>query len=341
MKKIVMGAAALLCAASMFAVDFSSKMAIAGNLFNWDGGDAKVKMLNPGDWNAKDGNNFVLTGSASLDKAGATFRIVNADGANNLNKSEYSLWLQPIDAVKMTVGYRQIKLISGPNFGWWASTVDSGTVFGYSFDIKASDNLTFCLAMNPGTNTAFVDFSKTGIDVVGPFWADATLNTDVGSIQFVVAKDATVGAHGYSGWATSPLAIALAYKNMPYEQTGFYADAAVSFKKNGDALVFQGVDSQIGGQYAMDALMLRLTNLIQYRTEFKYGFEFKGSYKIDNVTPYIVIDGYDIMKSKMNVEVGVDTSVGACAINVAAQTPVDFTNYKFSINVPVTFTVNF
>lgn len=338
MKKIVTGIAAIAMAASMFAVDISSMMQVDGDLLSYDG--TNVKAIMEKGWDPSGDSDYSLKFSASLDKAGAEFWSWSSlSGTSGVAYSQWSLWLKPVDMLKVTIGHVGGASIAKPNFGWWAQTMNAWGD-GVAAELKPIDNLTFNLALIPGNGNYFIDASQTGFDVLGNFWFDVTYGTDIGSFQFMASKGATVGAHGYSGWVTSPLAFGIAYANMPWQSTGYYADVAVSFKKDGDNLVFQGVDSQIGGQFRADALFIQLTNLIQYRDAFKYGFELKTAYTVDAFTPYIQIDGYDIMNSKLNVKLGVGTSVGACTIDAGINLPMDFNNFTFTFTVPVQFTVN-
>ena len=71
MKKIVMGAAALLCAASMFAVDFAAKVQMAGSIAKKNGDNVDFITLDKKD--QKDADALVI--SASTDKAGANFQF--------------------------------------------------------------------------------------------------------------------------------------------------------------------------------------------------------------------------------------------------------------------------
>ena len=134
MKKIVMGAAALLCAASMFAVDFAAtiKMAgdIAGGAVTEDTADTTyIWKLNSND--QKDADALKL--SVSGDQAGASFQFwykysngaaptaattadTNEDGSHKgtyttaittnsmLQVRSTSIWVKPIDQLKITLG---------------------------------------------------------------------------------------------------------------------------------------------------------------------------------------------------------------------------------------------
>ena len=129
MKKIVMGAAALLCAASMFAVDFAAKVQMAGSIAKKNGDNVDFITLDKKD--QKDADALVI--SASTDKAGANFQFwynycggaapeakttadKNEDGSltgtfttaftpnSIIQVRSVKLWFKPIDQLKVTVG---------------------------------------------------------------------------------------------------------------------------------------------------------------------------------------------------------------------------------------------
>ncbi|MCR5187504.1 MAG: hypothetical protein K6C97_01115, partial [Treponema sp.] len=137
MKKIVMGAAALLCAASMFAVDFNATVKMAGDIAGGavtDGTDTTyIWKLNSND--QKD--NDALKLSVNGDQAGASFQFFYkyTGGANpsasSTSTSTYtagttptvttttttsitqnsmlqvrstSIWVKPMDMLKITIG---------------------------------------------------------------------------------------------------------------------------------------------------------------------------------------------------------------------------------------------
>ena len=133
MKKIVMGAAALLCAASMFAVDFAATIKMAGDIAGGavtEGADTTyIWKLNSND--QKDADALKL--SVSGDQAGASFQFwykysngaaptaattadTNEDGSHKgtyttaittnsmLQVRSTSIWVKPIDQLKITLG---------------------------------------------------------------------------------------------------------------------------------------------------------------------------------------------------------------------------------------------
>ena len=336
MKKIVAGLAALAMAASVFAVDVASMIQIDGDLMNY--GSKTFKFLMAKEYDPSGDSDYLWKFSASGDKSGA--EIWSWDIAGSVSSKK--VWFKPADWLKVTVGNVGGQSVANPQFGWWAQTANN-YAYGYqaelTFGVFSSK-----IALEPGAGSYFFDSSATGFAKIGGFWIDAIYDIGgmAGKVQFVATKNGTIGAHGFSGWTTSPLAIGLAWTDMGYNQTGAYADAFVSFKTNGNGLAFQGVDSQIGGQWLSNGIALRLTNLIQYRDAFKYGFEFKGSYALDSGwTPYVQIDGYSIMDKKMEADLGISGSVGSCTVTAWLALPFTFdSSYSFSFSVPLQFTLN-
>ncbi len=351
--------------ASAMAVEVSSMVQIGGNVMGYDG--SNFEMFKANAYDPSGDSDYLWKLSVANDKAGAEIWSWNVGGTSSnwgelelTDTSDWTtkynlagmlpggvsvvdsvkLWFSPLDGLKFTVGNVGGQSIANPNFGWWAQTAQN-YAYGYQVDYSIG-SLAVSLAMEPGAGLSWIDTSKTGLDVIGGTWLSVKYGVEgIGDFQFVATKDGTIGAHGYSNWATSPLALGLAYAKMPYGQTGFYGDAFISFKKDGDKLAFQGVDSQIGGQFAMDSLLVQLTNLIQYRDAFKYGFELRCQYAMGAVTPYVQIDGYEIMNKSMDVQIGIDTSVAECGINVYLDVPLKFDDsYKFNFSIPVQFTVN-
>ena len=353
MKKIVgILAGAALLATSVFAADVSAKVQLDGDLFNLATGDETVaKGIMLKEYDPSGDSDYLWKLSVSGDNYGAEIWSWNIDGSVSSKK----IWIKPVDAVKVTFGNIYGSSIANPNFGWWAKTVEQSS-YGYQGDFTFGA-LNIVAAIAPGAGNYWFDSSAAdAVSKVGGFWFDAKYDLgDIGKIQLIAAKEVTVGAHGFSSWLATDFAFGLAYAKMPWEQTGFYGDVILSMNREGGwgragDVKFQGVDSQIGGQLAIDNIMLRLTNLIQYRDfnnylggddKFAYGFEFKAQYKLDSVTPFLTISGYNIMKKSMEIDLGLDTSVGGCSINAYVAVPVAFENYSFGLSVPVEFTVTF
>ena len=358
MKKIVGIIAAVTMAASVFAVDLASMIQIDGDLMNYDGENFKALMAK--EYDPSGDSDYLWKFSVSGDKAGAEIWSWDINGTVSSKK----VWFKPIDQLKVTVGNIYASSIANPQFGWWAKQELSG--YGFMFDI-ALDGVSFTALLAPGAGNYWLNpkndylfTSNAGwgsyAGKLGSFWLDSKFSIDgIGNFQVIVASGATIGPHGYSNWYNTPLAFGVAWSNMGYMQTGFYADVIASLSYDATSteavkpLGFQGIDSQFGGQYVANGIKLQLTNLVQYRKmnkyatdgDFIYGFEFKGAYAFDAVTPYIQVVGYDIMKKAMTVDLGAEFSVGAATMYAALELPITFNDsYKFNFSVPCEITLN-
>ena len=325
-----------LVAGAASAVDVSSMIHIDGNALDvTTAGDGSVKFLELNEYDPSGDSDYLWKLSASGDNFGAEIWSWNLDGKVSSKK----IWFSPLDFLKVTVGNVGGQSIANPQFGWWAQSTNNYN-YGYQAELTFG-SLAAKIALEPGAGNYWIDPSQANAfnGKIGKTWADVTYDLgDFGTVQGVVTINGTIGAHGYSGWATSPLAFGVAYNKMPFGATGFYGDAFVSFKYSGDDLVFQGVDSQIGGQAVLGAITVRETNLIQYRDEFKFGFELRAEYAAGSFTPYVNVEGYDIMDSKLNINLGAGTSVGSVSIDASVAIPLEFSDgYNFNFSIPVSF----
>ncbi len=351
MKKILAAVSvAALVAGAASAVDVNSMIQIDGDALNVTTGDSgTVKALMLKEYDPSGDSDYLWKLSASGDNFGAeiwswSFIDTNDDGKNDTADAAVSskkIWFSPLDFLKVTVGNVGGQSIANPQFGWWAQTANN-YAYGYQAELTFG-SLAAKIALEPGAANYWIDASATNVigGVIGGTWVDVSYDLgDFGKVQGVVTINGTIGAHGYSGWATSPLAFGVAYNKMPFGATGFYGDAFVSFKYDGSDLVFQGVDSQIGGQVVLGAITIRETNLIQYRDEFKFGFEARAEYAAGSFTPYVNVDGYGIMADTpaMEFQVGCGTSVGSVSIDAHLVVPVEFSDsYDFNFSIPVSF----
>lgn len=342
MKKIVGIIAAAVMAASVFAVDLNSMIQIGGDLMSYDG--ENFKALEANNYDPSNDSDYLWKLSASGDKAGAEIWSWSIDG----NVTSKKVWFKPIDQLKVTIGDLYTSSIANPQFGWWAK--QELAAYGFMFDV-ALDGVSFTAMLAPGAGNYWLNPSADKVfgGKIGSFWLDSKFGFDgIGNFQVFVASGATIGPHGFSNWGTSPLALGVAWSNMGYMQTGFYADVVASFAYDGDDLGFQGIDSQLGGQYVANGIKLQLTNLVQYRKmnqhaadgDFIYGFEFKGAYAFDGVEPYIQIDGYEVMNKSLTVDVGASFNVGGASMWAALRLPISFDDYKFKFSVPCEITFN-
>jgi hypothetical protein len=163
MKKIVMGAAALLCAASMFAVDFAATVKMAGDIAGGavtEGTDTTyIWKLNSND--QKDADALKL--SVSGDQAGASFQFwykytagaaptTATTATTTLKDSTYtttattsvttnsmlqarstSIWVKPIDQLKITLGDVSCGIF-GEKLHWWKDPCGNDYASASSWD---------------------------------------------------------------------------------------------------------------------------------------------------------------------------------------------------------------
>ena len=206
MKKIVMGAAALLCAASMFAVDFAATIKMAGDIAGGavtegTADTTYIWKLNSND--QKDADALKL--SVSGDQAGASFQFwykysngaapsasstttatTGDDGTTSyttktnittnsmLQVRSTSIWVKPIDQLKITLGDVSCGIF-GEKLHWWkdpcgndyasASSWDHGyssyaTVegAGIAAELTPIDGLTVVAGIAAGCDTNFISF---------------------------------------------------------------------------------------------------------------------------------------------------------------------------------------
>ena len=378
MKKIVAGLAALAMAASVFAVDVASMIQIDGDLMNYDGSDFKMIMAK--DYDPSGSSDYVWKLSASGDKAGAeiwswvkdltttttTTTTLNdtddpedgiPDTATSSSTSttssilsQYSLWFKPFDWLKVTVGNIYASSAFNPQFGWWAKHTEYSK-YGYQCDFTF-DALTLRLALGEGKGNYWLDCSQSGFAMIGSFWFDVQYNLgSIGTVQAYVSKEVDNHPHGFNTFAYDCLVAGAAFGNNPYMQNGYYVELSAAFGASEywktEVYDFDKLLASVYGQYFVNGFGFQMINLAQLQKsgdamKFRYGFEFKGTYALDSGwTPYVQINGYEIMDKKMEIDLGISGSVGSCTITTWAALPLEFASgYKFNFSVPVQFTVN-
>jgi hypothetical protein len=337
MKKIVGIIAALAMAGAVFAADVAARVKLGTDFINSD-----KKVLTAPASTGWDVNNTFFKFSTNAEGAGASLEVTREAG----EIEHLAVWFRPLDNLKITVGNNGIESIANGTFAWWHKSARFENKAGVRFEVSM-DDLSFNFLSLGG---ALFDFNADGYAKVGDFWFDVRYNLgDAGNTQFFVTKGADINAYGVGGWEQAGLAIGAAYTHMPWQQTGFYADVLVNLA---NAKEFEGVASQIGGQFVSGDLALRLTNMIGFGTHygakdgdkyfFDYGFVAKASYAIDSVTPYVQILGNEIMGKKCGLEIGLDKSFGIVAFNTSFQTTLDFNEgSSFTWKIPMSFDVQF
>lgn len=341
MKKIVTILAAAMLATSVFAADVAAQVKITGNVFNYDGTDFKLFQAN--EYSPSDDSNIMWKMSVAGDKAGADIWAWSKDG----NTTAQYVWFKPVDSLKLTVGNINIERLFRPQFGWWAATTkfdmgDTG-LYGYGIDYK-NGALKLQFAMAPGAGNYFFDFSKEGYAAIGNFWFLAQYAFDFATFELYATKGGRVQPHGFfeGSWTGEDLAIGLSGGTWNYMQNCYFADFAVAFAKTADAFDFKKLVGTVYGQYFINGIGLQLINVVEYEAEkFVYGFEFRGTYALDGFTPFIQIDGYNVMAEayKVEVQLGTSLNVGACKIDTWLSVPIQ--SGDFTISMPIKFDIAF
>ena len=350
MKKIVMGIAAVAMAASMFAADVSGRVHLDTKVFATD---SKTVISRPASMGWDEDNTF-LKFAASTENSGAelwlqsdsdNFNVykdgtVTKNGATHKSEplaafTQYSIWFKPVDALKVTIGDIFIQDGVRGTFGWW----DYSVCYKHKNAILVNANVG-PVALEVAC-ADLINWDKKGYGMLGDFWLGATFGLgDAGSLKVVATKGANLRAYGMGGWSDAGnLTAGIAYDNMPWQTTGYNASAFVKFDNNWK---FNRVFGQVNGQLILDAVNLRLVNVYGYADKFKYGFLARAELKtIDNVTPYVQLQGNEIMDKKLSANLGCETSVGGCAINAYINVNMEFVKGgSTTVAMPVEFTFN-
>ena len=369
MKKIVgiLSAAAVL-ATSVFALDISAMIQLDGSIATFGKDTVKVLELNP--WDPAGTSDYVWRFDVAGDQAGATvynYSKTAKDGFDGHidfeNVAEWSIWLKPIDVLKVTVGNIYFGTQS-PRFGWWAKTVENAK-YGFQCDLDFGPLQITAGLGGPyqgswGSNGAgeyWFDKDYVGLRKLGQFWVGGSYNVDgIGTFGASVNRGAAVNPHGFPGWlGSTPLAIDVYYANMPWGETSWFADVALVFKEKnpwggteeGFGLEIERLTSQLYFEFHLDAFTLYVVDVLNVQLDsdndvFKDGFELKAQYALDSFIPYVQIDGYGIMDSALGVRLGVGFDVGACNIDLAVQTNLGWADdFGVTVGVPIEFTLNF
>ncbi|MBR1639452.1 MAG: hypothetical protein IJ688_08710 [Treponema sp.] len=357
MKKIVMGIAALACAVSMFAVDFSARVYMTGDVASGSSADgSNVELLKLKSADQKDADALVLSGSS--DNAGAQFQFWykydGTDGMQSLSIRSASLWFKPIDQLKITVGDLSVgtfkeqlhwwKDPTGANYGEsksWAGKYSSYATVeaaGINLEITPIDGLWIAAGVAPGADKAWITFSDP-ISVLA-YGVAATYNlqgvTDLPISLGVSWRDAGKGE-------TKILAIGGTYGNAWSD--GFFAmlNARFNISKNDhtwwssdNEVSFRGValDNYFKFNAGAFCAELRAPVIIRFSgndDDPSYmEFSARVKYALDGFTPYFLFgsdidnDGEiafnDTFGDDFNIELkpGIQFNVGSCSIDLAA-----------------------
>ena len=325
MKKIVMGIAAVAMAASMFAADVSGRVKMNTKVFATD---TKTVISKPASMGWDEDNTF-LKFAASTENSGAELWLQSEDA----KFTQYSIWFKPVDALKVTIGDIFVQDGVRGTFAWWDYSVwykhknailVNANVGPVALEIACAD---------------LIDWDNKGYAMLGDFWLGATFGLgDAGSLKVVATKGADLRCYGMGGWGDAGnLTVGIAYDNQPWQTTGYNASAFVKFDT---AWKFQRVFGQVNGQLILDAVNLRLVNVYGYADKFSYGFLARAELKtIDGVTPFVELQGNEIMGKKLTANLGCETAVGGCSINAYINVNMNFAG-STTVAMPVEFTFN-
>lgn len=331
-----MGIAAVAMAASMFAADVSGRVHLDTKVFDTrpatiDGkaNPSSHKVLSTPASMGWDEDNTFLKFAASTENSGAELWLQTEDA----KFAQYSIWFKPVDALKVTIGDIFVQDGVRGTFAWW----------DYSVWYKHNNAVLVNANVGPVALEVacadLIDWDNKGYAMLGDFWLGATFGLgDAGSLKVVATKGADLRCYGMGGWGNAGnLTVGIAYDNQPWQTTGYNASAFVKF--NGD-WKFERVFGQVNGQLILDAVNLRLVNVYGYADKFKYGFLARAELKtIDNVTPYVQLQGNEIMDKKLTANLGCETAVGGCAINAYINVNMNFAG-STTVAMPVEFTFN-
>ena len=322
-----MGIAAVAMAASMFAADVSGRVHLDTKVFATD---TKTVISRPASMGWDEDNTF-LKFAASTENSGAELWLQNATA----DFAQYSIWFKPVDALKITIGDIFVQDGVRGTFAWW----------DYSVWYKHKNAVLVNANVGPvALEVACADllnWGKKGYGMLGDFWLGATFGLgDAGSLKVIAAKGAGLRCYGQGGWnGHASFTTGLSYDNMPWQTTGYNASAFVKFDNNWK---FNRVFGQVNGQLILDAVNLRLVNVYGYADKFTYGFLARAELKtIDNVTPYVQLQGNEIMSKKLTANLGCETAVGGCSINAYINVNMEFVKGgSTTVAMPVEFTFN-
>ena len=320
-----MGIAAVAMAASMFAADVSGRVKMNTEVFSTN---SKTVISKPASMGWDEDNTF-LKFAASTENSGAELWLQSEDA----KFTQYSIWFKPVDALKVTIGDIFVQDGVRGTFAWW----DYSVWYKHKNAVLVNANVGPVALEIACAN--LLNWGAKGYAMLGDFWLGATFGLgDAGSLKVVATKGADLRCYGMGGWDNAGnLTVGIAYDNQPWQTTGYNASAFVKFDNNWK---FNRVFGQVNGQLILDAVNLRLVNVYGYADKFSYGFLARAELKtIDNVTPYVELQGNEIMSKKLTANLGCETSVGGCAINAYINVNMNFAG-STTVAMPVEFTFN-
>ncbi len=359
MKKIVIGLAALACAASMFSADVAARVVMEGSLAGGDKNATYLWQLNKKD--QKDADAAII--SVSGDKAGANFQLwynyAGDDAALKVRST--NLWFKPADMVKVTVGDVSSGAWFGNTLDYWKNPV-GGSIAAYnSWGAKFSSyatvegsgvmvevtpvaGLTINGGITAGAGNKFVNIAKDATSVakygVGAMYAIADMPLTVG----VTYRDDGKGADKL-------VSVGAKYGN-PYGDP-FHTSINARMRFENKELAGITVDNYFKYATGAVACYFRAPVTIRLNDDSYLDWSAKVTYAMDGFTPYLFI-GSDIDNAgaynfkdfgntfEMQIQPGVTLNVGTCALDIAAKVNVGPTaDHPISWALPFTASVSF
>lgn len=320
MKKIVIGIAAITCAATMFAVDISSTVKMNADIVRKSGDNVEFFAVNNKD--QKDSDALIF--SANGEKAGGQFQLWyrfdgtdggksykdiskkeagtsagsweddNVDGTpHGLRIRNVNLWFKPIDMIKVTVGNVSVDSYTEKIFYWHGVHGEKpGTWGNFGGDYIAGVGVKTEVSPISGLDITFA--FMPGIDT-------AWISTAEGSKVTNFALKAK-----YSNIADLPLSATVVYADKDQNKfigigadygnlygAGLYAFANISIAFDKD-FKFTALSVDNYEKYSVDALKVEAHLPVSiYKNGDKVGVgmhaSVKASYTIDAFTPYLVV----------------------------------------------------
>lgn len=333
MKKIVsILAVAAVLASSVFAADVSAKAKIDGSLANYDGSNFSALSIKHGseNWNPN------LAFATSGDVAGASFKFYDTgDGADfTPNATGYSIWLKPVDALKITVGNWSTNL-NQEHIGW-CNTDSSIDSYGYALSIAAGA-VSADVFLAPGWATPW--FAG---NAVAETFAKVQFGADFGTINAEIdAKDNFGNIMMGAGVNVAGLPVGLWVNILAYMNNGFQKiRAELDVSGSAGSLgyeVFVAAGYNTNGGYDWSWWHVgKSANQGAFA-----GIYAKASFPVATCGAFVEVKVVDALASPfaINIKPGVTGSVGACGWEIDVDANIN--GSAVTVDVPVHFTVNF
>jgi len=322
MKKIVMGIAAIACAASMFAVDVSTKVQMKADIARKAEAGDDVEFFSVNTNNQKDADALIF--AVNGEKAGAqwqawyTFDGTNGENfyndktkkeagtskgdwednnlaaAHGLRIRNVSLWFKPLDMLKVTVGNIAVDSYKEMIFWWhgvYGEKPGSWGGFGGEYlggvgvksELTPVANLDLTFAFMPGIDTPWISTKKDS--KVTNF----ALKAKYSNIADMPISAAVVYANK-NGGDTQIIGVGADY-GSPWSGN-FYAFLNVNMNLTKNDLTAISFDNY--EKYTKDALVVAAhlpVSLYKSGDKFLVGMHasVKATYALDGFTPYLLI----------------------------------------------------